>query len=339
MTDVSGPPHAGASPVRDEVTESVPLRESGDDSRPYCRPRIKPALAATPVDGVQFCPRHRVDDNALAHVGPRRTDTDHEPTQPIRPPPPVHSTPAALRPRPFRGHPTRGPRALALLRSLPDGAGDSQAIRRPDQGAAAPIGDPTDAPIPGGGRLFVHRLLRMFWGPCRSARPGTHYVTKRQTTQRCNDTGGVCDVYPHPRAHDPHVSTVHRDSRQSRRPHQKLLAGGSWCGADRGRHRGPRPVLQGAVQPHRPHWDGRRPETPRGSCPGRHAPRGRRPAPPTPRPRPTRLRPARRPPGTRRPGHRCRTPRGSMQPPRPENSRTAPAGQRRLVFVNRRHVT
>src|SRR5664279_6400615 len=134
VTDVSGPPPAGASPVRDEVTESVPLREFGDDSRPCCRPRIKPAVAATPVDGVQFCPRHRVDDNALAHVGPRRTDTDHEPTQPIRPPPPVHSTPAALRPRPFRGHPTRRPRALALLRSLPDGAGDSQAIRRPDQG-------------------------------------------------------------------------------------------------------------------------------------------------------------------------------------------------------------
>jgi hypothetical protein len=43
----------------------------------------------------------------------------------------------------------------------------------------------------------------MFWGPCRSARPGTHYVTKRQTTQGCNDTGGACDVYPHPRAHDP----------------------------------------------------------------------------------------------------------------------------------------
>src|SRR5664279_1572911 len=42
-----------------------------------------------------------------------------------------------------------------------------------------------------------------FWGPCGSARPGTHYVTKRQTTQGCNDTGGACDVYPHPRAHDP----------------------------------------------------------------------------------------------------------------------------------------
>ena len=52
-----------------------------------------------------------------------------------------------------------------------------------------------------------------------------------------------------------------------------------------------RAVLQGAVQHtgRLRHRDGRRPETPRGPCPGRYAPRGCRPAPPADRPRPARL--------------------------------------------------
>ena len=50
-----------------------------------------------------------------------------------------------------------------------------------------------------------------------------------------------------------------------------------------------RAVLQGAVHRTDHHRDRRRPETPRGPCPGRHAPRGRRPAPATHRPGPARV--------------------------------------------------
>jgi len=89
----------------------------------------------------------------------------------------------------------------------------------------------------------------------------------------------------------------------------------------------PDPAARGPAgrrAPHRHRWEGRRPETPRGPCPGRHAPRGRRPAPATHRPRPAPLRP-----GTPTPAHSPPLPHPSG--PNPRTAQQGPTGQRRLV--------